>query len=82
MRSGLILYIVGATLFVATGYVLANRSTLEMFIGGILMYSAVVFVLVLFGVTAIIFGYSQRSKNPNYSHYSSLFEPSFRQATV
>ena len=64
MRSGLILYIVGATLFVATGYVLANRSTLEMLIGGILMYSAVVFVLVLFGVTAIIFGYSQRPKNP------------------
>jgi len=61
LRSDYILYVVGVTLFVVAGYALSNRS-LEAFMGGMLIYSAVVFVLALFGITALIFGYSQRPK--------------------
>jgi len=44
------------------GYSLFEKASLEPAMGGMLIYSAIVFVLALFGITAFIFGYSQRPK--------------------
>lgn len=62
MRSDYLLYVVGIVLIAGGGYALLGRSSLEAPMGGMLIYSAVVFVLFLFGATSLIFGYSQRPK--------------------
>lgn len=62
MRSDCILYIIGVILFVAAGYALFDRTAIEPVLGGMLIYSAVVLVLALFGTTSFIFGYSMRPR--------------------
>lgn len=62
MRSDCILYIIGIVLLAVAGYALFDQASLQPLMGGMLIYSAVVFVLALFGVTAFIFGYSLRPK--------------------
>lgn len=62
MRSDYLLYIIGVALFTTAGYALFDKVTLEPIMGGLLIYSAIVFVLALFGATAFIFGYSMRPK--------------------
>lgn len=62
MRSDYILYIVGVAFLVVAAYALLEKTSFEPFMGGMLIYSAVVFVLALFGITAFIFGYSLRPK--------------------
>ncbi len=61
-RSDYILYIVGVAFFIVACYALLYRTSIEESMGGMLIYSAVVFVLFLFGVTALIFGYNLRPK--------------------
>lgn len=56
------LYIAGVILLVVAGYALFNNASLEEPMGGMLIYSAIVFVLALFGITSFIFGYSLRPK--------------------
>lgn len=62
MRSDCILYIIGVILFVAASYALFDKVVIESVLGGMLIYSAVVFVLALFGTTSFIFGYSMRPR--------------------
>jgi len=62
LRSDCILYIIGVILFVAAGYALFDRAAIEPVLGGMLIYSAVVFVLALFGTKSFIFGYSIRPR--------------------
>ncbi len=62
MRSDFLMYIAGIVLITAGGYAVANKASLETPMGGMLIYSAVIFVLFLFGVTFLIFGYNQRPK--------------------
>lgn len=54
-------------LLVLVSYALYNMSALKASFGGILIYSAVIFVLILFGITAFIFGYSVRPKKETQS---------------
>ncbi len=69
MRSDFLMYIAGIVLIITGGYTVANKASLETPMGGMLIYSAVVFVLFLFGVTFLIFGYSQR---PKERHVTSI----------
>jgi DNA uptake protein ComE-like DNA-binding protein len=62
VRSDYLLYVVGIVLIAVGGYALLNGSSLGAPMGGMLIFSAVIFVLFLFGVTSLIFGYSQRPK--------------------
>ena len=62
LRSDYILYLVGVFLLVTVGYALYDKASLEAPMGGFLIYSAIVFVLALFGITFLIFGYSMRPK--------------------
>ncbi len=62
LRSDQALYIVGILLLVIAGYAVFNRAVLTNSFGGILIFSAVIFVLILFGITAFTFGYSMRPK--------------------
>ena len=62
LRSDYILYTIGAVLLVIAGYAFFDSASLQPLMGGMLIYSAVVFVLALFGITAFIFGYSLRPK--------------------
>ena len=62
MRSDYLLYIIGVILLVVACYALFNSASLEEPMGRMLIYSAIVFVLALFGITAFIFGYSLRPK--------------------
>jgi hypothetical protein len=62
LRSDYLLYIIGVMLLVITCYALFNSASLTDPMGGMLIYSAIVFVLALFGITAFIFGYSLRPK--------------------
>lgn len=62
MRSGIIAYIFSVFFFSMAVYSLWNRPLMEPLLGGTLLYSAVVFVYVLFGATALIFGYALRPK--------------------
>ena len=66
LRSDYVLYIIGAIFFAATGYALFDRVSLEDAIGGMLIYSAIVFVMALFGLTAFIFGYNLRPRERNF----------------
>jgi multisubunit Na+/H+ antiporter MnhC subunit len=62
MRWDFALYIVG-TLFLGTSiYMLLNRASVEPVVGGLLIYGAVALVLILFGITSFIFGYSLRPR--------------------
>lgn len=65
LRSDYVLYIVGVALLVVTGYTLFTRESLEDAMGGMLIYSAIIFVLALFGITAFIFGYNLRPQKQN-----------------
>ncbi|MFQ6067966.1 MAG: DUF4332 domain-containing protein [Candidatus Bathyarchaeia archaeon] len=67
MRPDYILYVIGIALFGTAGYVLFDKTYFEDFMGGVLIYSAVVFVLFLFGITSFIFGYSNRPKKQKVS---------------
>lgn len=62
MRSDCILYIIGVILFAVASYALFDKVVIESVLGGMLIYSAVVFVLALFGATSFIFGYSMRPR--------------------
>jgi hypothetical protein len=62
MRWDYISYIVGMLFFGTFLYLILNRSSTEAQIGGLLIYGAVVFVLVLFAATSFIFGYELRPK--------------------
>jgi len=62
LRSDCILYIIGVILFVVASYALFDKVVIESVLGGMLIYSAVVFVLALFGATSFIFGYSMRPR--------------------
>jgi len=82
LRSDNILYIVGITLLIVTGYALFTKESLEDALGGMLIYSAIVFVLVLFGITAFIFGYNLRPQKKNLlSIASSLNVESLMELT-
>lgn len=59
VRSDYILYVVGVAFFIVVGYALLTAESLE---APMLIYSAIVFVLALFGITAFIFGYGLRPK--------------------
>jgi len=61
MRSDRFSYIIGVVFLVVTAYTLFEQAALKPLMG-MLIYSAVVFVLVLFGITSLIFGYSLRPK--------------------
>jgi hypothetical protein len=62
LRSDYILYLVGIVLLAVTGYALFDRASWERVMGGMLIYSAIVFVLALFGITSFIFGYNMRPR--------------------
>jgi hypothetical protein len=62
MRWDCTLYIVGALFLGTTIYILINRASVEALLGGLLIYGAIAFVLVLFGITSFIFGYSYRPR--------------------
>jgi hypothetical protein len=62
MRWDYTLYIVGALFLGTTIYMLLNRASVEALVSGLLIYGAIVFVLVLFGITSFIFGYSLRPR--------------------
>lgn len=62
LRLDYILYLVGVFLLVTVGYALYDKASLETPMGGLLIYSAIIFVLALFGATFLIFGYSMRPK--------------------
>lgn len=62
MRWDCTLYIVGALFLGTTIYMLLNRESVEALLGGLLIYGAIAFVLVLFGITSFIFGYSLRPR--------------------
>ena len=82
MRTDYVLYAVGGIFFVAAGYTLFDKASLEKLMAGMLIYSAIVFVLVLFGITALIFGYSLRPKRQMMpSIESSLVVESFMDLT-
>jgi hypothetical protein len=56
------LYTIGIALLIVAGYALINIDSLQGALGGRLIYSAVVFVLALFGSTSLIFAYSLRPR--------------------
>ena len=62
MRSDYPLYIIGVILLVVVCYALFSSASLKEPMGGMLIYSAIVFVFALFGITAFIFGYGLRPK--------------------
>lgn len=62
LRSDYILYLIGMALLIVAGLVLFSAESLQAPLGGRLIYSALVFVLALFGATSLIFGYSLRPK--------------------
>lgn len=79
MRSDIIAYIIGSIFLSIAVYSLWNREGMEPLMGGTLLYSAVVFVYILFGATAFIFGYALRPKkvirySADYSPVSKLMD--------
>lgn len=62
MRWDYVFYVVGVLLLGAFLYILFDRTSVQDLMGGLLIYSAIVFVLALFGATSFIFGYSLRPK--------------------
>lgn len=62
MRTDYVLYAIGGIFLVVACYTLIDKASLEKLMGGMLIYSSIVFVLVLFGITAIIFGLSSRPR--------------------
>ncbi len=62
MRTDYVLYAIGGIFLVVACYTLFDKASLEKLMGGMLIYSSIVFVLVLFGITAIIFGLSSRPR--------------------
>jgi len=73
LRSDYILYIAGVMLFAVASYALFDVATLESVMGGRLIYSAIIFVLTLFGATSFVFGYSLR---PRKQKIPSILPPS------
>ena len=74
MRSDIIAYIISAIFLSIAVYSLWNRQWMEPLMGGTLLYSAIIFVYVLFGGTALLFGYALRPKKVIRYHveYSSI----------
>ena len=55
LRSDYILYLIGIALLIVAGFVLVSVESLQAPLGGRLIYSALVFVMALFGATSLIF---------------------------
>ncbi len=74
LRSDYILYFIGIALLIVAGLVLVSAESLQAPLGGRLIYSALVFVMALFGATSLIFGYSLRPRM-SLHHQAPLISP-------
>jgi hypothetical protein len=72
LRSDYILYLIGIALLIVAGFVLVSVESLQAPLGGRLIYSALVFVMALFGATSLIFGYNLRPKVPLHHQAPSI----------